>query len=813
MNASEDKKELLDCLTGALQKDSPRDRYRVLRFVLTRLVDLSLRNVPVQFSGLFAKISYLLMVHNAPAPLAKSVSATRQRIRHLDETSDEELEKHFPYDLKSIVELLHMLQPELEIPASLKDALPAGRLDSGWKKAATDCLRMVVETWDDNCIVGRAEEGDMAELRVCYTSVNKYLQYDCSYIKTILSAGSQLNLIRPRQEKGITYPEIIVFEPDFLVDISSIASAFKDYGVTALTNLINKISPSEQTRHTLLGNFASQLLDEELHGSNLSYEESIRDFCKSNALDMAACQNLGADFHRDARIQKEHIHKAISDDLPKTAEDFNPEEVVLEPSFTCEMLGLQGRMDFLQRDYRILIEQKSGKGEFVPGERGYHIPQKTTPHYVQLLLYRALLHYNFNIPNERIRPFLLYSKYEVPLLQTESAPQLLQEAFKLRNRLVWLELHLSTSGFNSLKNLKTENINTNRVTNKLWCNYTRPAIEATLEPLRKASPLEQAYHLRMLWFVQREYVLSKIGNKRKENSGTAARWHDSLEEKKEAGNIIDNISIEATTTHVVCHVSDMSASNFRTGDIVTLFSYRKGTEPDCRKDMVHRASIESFGDGTVTLKLRVPQTNTRVFETRPGYAWAIEHDFMESSYGSLFRGVHSFLSASQQRRDLILTQREPSVDETIRIKGDYKRFNELSTRVKQAQELFLIIGPPGTGKTSFGMLNTLKEELLEPGASVAVMAFTNRAVDEICSKLVEEGIDFTRIGSEIACGEDYRPYLLSNKVQDIAKISGIKDFIQNQRIFVGTTTAFNSNKAIFALRGFSLAIKIGRAHV
>ena len=65
-------------------------------------------------------------------------------------------------------------------------------------------------------------------------------------------------------------------------------------------------------------------------------------------------------FHKEAKQQKANIGKAIQaikkdDPLART------DQAILEPSFLCEMLGLQGRMDLLQEDFRLLIEQKAGK--------------------------------------------------------------------------------------------------------------------------------------------------------------------------------------------------------------------------------------------------------------------------------------------------------------------------------------------------------------------------------------------------------------------------------------------------------------------
>src|SRR3712207_7811451 len=38
----------------------------------------------------------------------------------------------------------------------------------------------------------------------------------------------------------------------------------------------------------------------------------------------------------------------------------------------------------------------------------------------------------------------------------------------------------------------------------------------------------------------------------------------------------------------------------------------------------------------------------RVFAKEKGRLWAIEHDFMESSYNSLYKGMHAFLSRSEE---------------------------------------------------------------------------------------------------------------------------------------------------------------------
>ena len=117
-----------------------------------------------------------------------------------------------------------------------------------------------------------------------------------------------------------------------------------------------------------------------------------------------------------------------------------------------------------------------------------------------------------------------------------------------------------------------------------------------------------------------------------------------------------------------------------------------------------------------------------------------------------------------------------------------------------------MIGPPGTGKTSFGLVNILKEALCEPDASVLLVSYTNRAVDEICSKLVKEKIDFIRMGMSLSCDDAYKPYLLERQMETCQNIQEIRKKIQSTQVFVGTTTNLSSNVSIFTLKKFALAI-------
>lgn len=809
--------ELSDAL--ALAPDYKR-MYGIFNHVFMKCINQCTSNVMIKFVGPFAKTDYLLKEIHAPQRLQWTVNDARVRFKNRDNGDViEAMKDHYLYDLKALCEFFSLIY-SAPVPDSLKKIFPLDRPSAGQAgKLVGACFRIAVVSWDDEYIYGKVDSSEYTDVKVCYVRGNKFYPFDWSYLRDYLYAGAQVNLVRPRDEGGILYPELIIVDPDYLVDISSVSSCFEDYATTPFNYLLNKIKPSPNTEPILLGNFAGQLLDEEVRNDpeENSYKKSVNEFFKKNALGLLTTKMKGG-FHDEAKRQKQNIRNAMKVDLPSMVSSFNAEEVILEPSFFSEMLGLQGRMDLLQLDHRFLIEQKSGKGGYP--QKDPNTPEVQEKHYVQMLLYVLLLRYNYREQYERnnheLQEFLLYSKYKNSLVGLGFAPRLIFEAIKVRNGIAWSEIQYAKGGIKILEEISADQLNYNHVSTVLWERYQKKQIDDLLSPIRKASDLERSYYYRFLTFLEAEHLLAKFGNKTKENSGFAAKWHDSLDDKLQSGNIYDNLVLDSPKQGFSGKVErvilafkerdDNDMSNFRNGDIVILYPYDEGKEPDVRRSMVFRCSIEDISQEQITLALRSAQSDAHVFLRSADKKWAIEHDFFDSSFASLYRGMHAFLSAPKERRDLILLQRRPKVDENAQLTGDYGDFNNLSLRVKRAKDLFLIIGPPGTGKTSYGLLNTLKEELLTPATSVLLMSYTNRAVDEICSKLKEDKIDFIRIGGRLSCPDEYRPYLLQSKVADCVNTGDLGNKIRNVRVFVGTTTAFNSNTSIFQLKHFDMAI-------
>lgn len=787
--------------------------YDALGVVFHRVVDQALARNDVAFAGLFAKVDYLLKEHSADPVLSRRVNATRDRLRHRHDLPQTVLRRHFPYDLKNVCRFVTLVCGRAPLPPTLASALPAADIEDNVGELLSPCLRVIVDRVEDTIADVTTERG--AALRVDFSG-------PWADVCPLLSPGSQLNLVRPRMEAGLVRPELAIFEPDYLVDISAIAACFEHYGCSPFTYLLNKIKPAPQSAHILLGNFSGLMLDEAVHGRERPYADSVADFFRHNAIAIAACEDLDASFHREATAQRANIWRSLRSVLPAEVAAYDHSEAMLEPSFFCEALGVQGRMDFLQlgdgrRGQCVLMEQKSGKGAFPPGPNP-DTPRLQEKHYVQLLLYMAVLRYGCGIANADIQAFLLYSRYANSLVKVGPAPDLLRRAIMLRNRIVRCELWYAGGGISVLERLTPDSLNDNHVSGRLWQQYTRPQIESLLLPVRRATPLERAYYFRFMTFLEREHLLSKVGNKTKENSGFAAKWHDTLDEKLRAGNIYCALAIVALRPDPETGIGvaavelafgngvNAEAANFRPGDIVVLYSYRRGLEPDVRRGPAMRATITAITTARLVLSLRSPQTDARVFNRPQDHCWAVEHDLFETSFTALYRAMHAFLSAPAPRRDLILCRRRPDVGAPASLRRDSGAFNDLVRRAMQARDFFIVIGPPGTGKTSFAMLNILREELSDSASSVLLMAYTNRAVDEMCSKLSESGIDFVRMGSSAACAEPFRDHLLERRAASCANVGEVRRLIVGTRVFCATTSALNANPALLAMRDFSLAI-------
>lgn len=793
--------------------DNLQAKYILLHKVLEQACYELTTGVTLSFANLFSRLDYICKEKKLTPSDRYAIQTMRRNCNAAMGDRFQADMQEYLYDLRALVRFVS-LGFEEDIPASILPEIPhSNRPYQGTRLSHIPYVRASVTSWNDTQIFAATDSETDPFIIINYAKGG--YDGDLLYLKDLLSENLPLNLLDVRVDEENHYiPNLIVIHPDYLIDISSLAACFREYGHHPLNYFMNKIKPRANTAPILMGNLASQFLDDYINEQPqepVSYPRTIKKFFAASALDFCTCP-LPADFHAQAQAQMMNIRSFVHDVLPHNIRNFNKKNTLLEASFICEKLGLQGRVDMMQKDFQVLIEQKAGKRD------EYHRRHKED-HFIQMMLYQGVLMYNFGQETANMQTFLLYSKYADGLLIEHFAENLFRESIKLRNYIVHNEMRLGDGAIGEIvDSLSTDLLNELQIGGKLWNDYQEPQLQTAINTLKRCTPLERAYFNRFFTFVSKEQILSKTGGSNDASHGFAGNWHIPLHEKLEAGNILTGLTIQEKQSsgpgkgydlielHIPAQDEDF-LPNFRTGDMVILYAYKE--EPDMRKQILMKGNILELRPDRMTLVLRNGQQNKDIIGGKEE-VFAVEHDFSDTSANNGFRGLYAFLSAQADRKELLLGVRPPAQLEDIKLNGDYGRFNELILKEKQARDYFLLVGPPGTGKTSCALRFMVEEALSEPDTSILLLSYTNRAVDEICAMLTDSGIadrtPFIRIGNELSCDKRFVPYLLKYSLDDCPKLTDIQQKMARTRIFVGTTTAINNRLNLFTLKHFQLAI-------
>ncbi len=717
-------------------------------------------------------------------------------------------------------------------------------------------LRVTYLHKDEQYLYVQSDEWKTGEtLRVRYALVDVNAEFNDTV--ELLWPRAQLNLLDITiDDEGALVPQFIVLEPDFLMDASSLAECYRNYGAHPANYLLSRLTPSENTRHLILGNIANTFLDEWINNDAPDYTESMRKTFRQNPVNISACADLQdakiiSEFSQNCRLHFQNIQKTVTTTFREPNYQLDKTDAVLEPSYICEALGIQGRLDYMQRDMRSFIEMKSGQAD------EYTMPGHVLPrenNLVQMLLYQAMLEYTMGIDHRQSKAYLLYTRYPM-LYPARPSWTMVHRIINLRNRIVAIDYLVQEHDDENytaevLAQINPLTLNELHLTSTLWTKYQEPKIAAFQHCLQRLTALERSYFYTLYNFITREQFTSKtaIASDCEGRRGQAMLWLGTMAEKLDTGDIVANLHIlenhadeiskpylilqtthrsisstaeecdaEASTSFNISSqveqgeagqqdmASGLSIFNFREGDAVVL--YRRDTAAaNVTNQLLFKGSLEEIRpDGSWKIVLRQPQRNHKVLPLDSLYAF--EHDYMDTSYRSMYQGLALFLRASQQRRDLLLGQRPPQQDAHYRqaiheAKDDFQR---ITLKALAANDYFLLVGPPGTGKTSMA-LRSMVTAFLERDQQILLLSYTNRAVDEICKMLEKLEADYIRIGSPTVCAAPYRPHLLEQQVAAFNLRSEVLQRLQSCQIFVGTVSTMSMYNSLFSVKHFDVAL-------
>ena len=150
------------------------EAYVRLNRVFLHLLDEHTAQLPVHLVGPFAKTDYLLKEHNAPKRLWRMVNDLRVRLNRFkkQELPTEEQQRMLADDGQAISLFVKHLYG-IPVPEALTALFPAKRQRRPRQILLAECLRMIVDRWDDESVWGRIETDGVEEVHVCYTKGNE----------------------------------------------------------------------------------------------------------------------------------------------------------------------------------------------------------------------------------------------------------------------------------------------------------------------------------------------------------------------------------------------------------------------------------------------------------------------------------------------------------------------------------------------------------------------------------------------------------------------------------------------------------------
>ena len=812
----------------AVEQEQPlARRYRQLREALERVMRQQMMGTGLQATDLAARINYVATQFALDGREQNQLHTFRLTSNDILNHRKEPSEQEFLRDLRAVAYAYRKIFHE-DIPPKLYTLLPKQETTPAVKREKETRIRRIRVCFDyadeSYLYVRPIDVLEEEPVKVNYNKPGVNEEFKDTVEE--LWRYAQLNLLDVTvDDNGVYTPSFIVLEPDYLLDISSLAECYKDYGSHPANYFLSRLVPIENARPLLLGNIANLFLDEWIYAGEKEpdYTECMKKAFRQYPIELAACEELRnpqkeKEFAQDCRMHFEHIRETVQKTFLQPGYNLDKNDAVLEPSYICEALGIQGRLDYMQRDMSSFIEMKSGKADEY-AMQGRLEPKENNR--VQMLLYMAVLEYSMGQERRSMHPYLLYTRY--PLLYPARASWAqVRRIINLRNCIVASEYGVQLHNHPSftqrlLAQINPSVLNQKGLQGRFWEQYLKPSISRFGERMELLTPLERTYFYTLYNFITKELYTSKSGDVNCESrTGASALWLSTLDEKRDAGEILYDLTIvenhasQAHKAFIILSIPQYEETflpNFRNGDVVVLYERNNGMDNVTNK-MVFKGNIESITDNELRIRLRAAQQNPLVFPENSRYA--VEHDTMDTTFRSMYLGLSSFMDANPERRELLLGQRPPRFDMAYedRIARTTDDFERVALKAEAACDYSLLVGPPGTGKTSRALRRMVEHFYACPSTQVLLLAYTNRAVDEICRSLsaILPQVDYIRVGSELSCDARFRKHLLENVLAECNNRREVNIRMADCRIYVGTVASIASKPELFKLKHFDVAI-------
>ena len=780
-----------------------RDKIMRLSVLMERLMIEATRQEQIAFSTLFARMCYVGHKYQFQAETLQVLHAFRRRVARLRK-GGEAGEKDQRIGVKAIAEAILVLYQTAIPPEVLEHFPKAGewRFEPPeiWEfKAQARVLALRDEPEQHRLVVVDEDEPDRERyVRYDLPERNDNFRPTIQLLRKVFRFPVPLHLLEVDIDaQGAYRPKAFVVEPDYLIDVSAISECFKDTGPEPLSFLVKKFLPYEVTPALHIGNVANFFLDRLLNEPQAAFPELFRETFRMSPLVYAPMSDAEVrDINQKA--QKHFVTLQAMANGGFKQQQIDPEQCVLEPSFFSRQYGIQGRLDlFYQNEARAaIVELKSGS-VYRPNKYGI-----SRSHFTQTLLYDLLVRSVYGRDTDPAKYILYSGQPEKPLCFAPTIESEQWEAIQARNQLVAIERLLC-----DIRPEQDEVPLFNRLSsaNFQGKGFLERDVVAFESRYRSFSPLERKYFHAFVGFIAREQWMAKVGEHTGEaGGGHAALWRNDLAEKRSAFSILSHLKIaencaDQLDPYIVFERTGATEllSNFRVGDIAVLYPM-EDEEDSVLRHQVIKCSVTQLTDRQVRVQLRFRQFNLHPFATDA--LWNLEPDMIEMGFAAMYRGLFEspkpLPAEGRPMPQLSFPAPEGMTDEQY----------QLLMRMLHAPGYFLLWGPPGTGKTSVMIREFARAILLHTRENLLLLAYTNRAVDEICEALDSIGGDirgqYVRIGSQHATAAHFSEQLLTRKTASANTRAALKEVIESHRIFVSTVASFSQNEGLLKIKTF-----------
>lgn len=214
---------------------------------------------------------------------------------------------------------------------------------------------------------------------------------------------------------------------------------------------------------------------------------------------------------------------------------------------------------------------------------------------------------------------------------------------------------------------------------------------------------------------------------------------------------------------------------FSAGKNVTLFSNRQSDEV---QELT--GTIKQSSKNKMKLIMHTDELPDWCYDGKLG----VNIQFDDNSYIEMQKALDEVIGAKNNRvaelREIIEGNEAPTfekIDDTIVIPQLNFSQNKAVRHILSANDIAVVHGPPGTGKTT-----TIVQAIrlvLQTEKQVLVCAPTNTAVDLLTEKLIEQGIHVLRVGHPARVSEDLLKSTIDGQIQTHENYKDIKSLRRN----------------------------------